>query len=245
MLPILRNPSRAGFTLVEMSVVIAIIGLLVGGVMAGASIIRSSELTTVMNESKLYINGFNNFVTKYGAPPGDLTDASTRWSGAHNGNGDGYVLSSTPAEQYYSLEHLSKAKMITAPLIADNSSTVQIGTNLPTMSVRSVTLYFTHAADLSGYLVTGATAYWTGWYYHFAVLARQTNGSALGLGGFLTGREAAEVDSKFDDGMPGLGSIRTLVATSAPSCVTGATADVAVYNTATTSLSCMFTISTR
>ena len=49
----------AGFTLVEMSIVIVIIGLIVGGVVASRSYIRNAELNTIMNESKYYINQFN------------------------------------------------------------------------------------------------------------------------------------------------------------------------------------------
>ena len=38
---------RAGFTLIELSVVLVIIGLLVGGVVAGQGLIRNSQLLSV------------------------------------------------------------------------------------------------------------------------------------------------------------------------------------------------------
>lgn len=43
---------RAAFTLVELSIVLVILGLLVGGVLSGQSLIRASELRSVATEKK-------------------------------------------------------------------------------------------------------------------------------------------------------------------------------------------------
>ena len=56
------NPA---FSLVEMSIVLVIIGLLVGGLVVGRSFIKNAELSTMMNEAKFYMNSFGQFQIKY------------------------------------------------------------------------------------------------------------------------------------------------------------------------------------
>lgn len=45
---------RHGFSLVELSIVLVILGLLVGGVLTGQSLIRAAELRSVSTEFQKY-----------------------------------------------------------------------------------------------------------------------------------------------------------------------------------------------
>ena len=81
-----------GFTLVELSVVLIVIGLLVGGIMSGTSIIRQAKIRGLISETNELITAIANFKTLYNALPGDIPNATTFWSGTGNGNGDGQVL---------------------------------------------------------------------------------------------------------------------------------------------------------
>jgi prepilin-type N-terminal cleavage/methylation domain-containing protein len=66
-----RASKRSAFTLIELSIVLIIIGLLVAGVTGGASLIRSAQLRSVMSEARGYNVAVNAFVVQYNELPGD------------------------------------------------------------------------------------------------------------------------------------------------------------------------------
>lgn len=78
-----------GFTLLELSIVLVIIGLITGGVLAGRSLIRSAELNSVNTEFNKYQTAVNTFLGKYSAMPGDMRNASSFWGAADGGDGKG------------------------------------------------------------------------------------------------------------------------------------------------------------
>ena len=71
--------TKLGFSLVELSIVIVIIGILVGGIAGLQSYIRNAEIKNMLTESKVFISAFNQFQTRYKAPPGDFINASGIW----------------------------------------------------------------------------------------------------------------------------------------------------------------------
>jgi prepilin-type N-terminal cleavage/methylation domain-containing protein len=66
---------KQGFTLVELSIVIIIVGLIIATVSVGQSLIKQSEIRTVISE----VNGHNTslltFKSIYNALPGDMMNA--------------------------------------------------------------------------------------------------------------------------------------------------------------------------
>lgn len=97
---------KHGFSLVELSIVLVILGLLVGGILAGQSLIRASELRSVTADKERYEAAYNAFRDKYLALPGDMANAYQFWgtqvgctntkvdgnnATGCNGNGDGQV----------------------------------------------------------------------------------------------------------------------------------------------------------
>ncbi len=62
-----------GFTLVELSIVLVIIGLIVGGVLAGQALIQNARERAVISEIQGYDVVINTFRDRFGALPGDLT----------------------------------------------------------------------------------------------------------------------------------------------------------------------------
>lgn len=73
---------QAGFTLVELSIVIVIIGLLVTAVVSGRAIIEASEARAVMAEIREHMQSFTLFSERYRAYPGDFRNASTTFTTA-------------------------------------------------------------------------------------------------------------------------------------------------------------------
>lgn len=81
--------TRQAFSLVELSIVLVILGLLVGGVLAGQSLIRAAELRAVSTEYSRYTAAVNSFKDKYFAIPGDMNNAVRFWGAQAGGTADG------------------------------------------------------------------------------------------------------------------------------------------------------------
>lgn len=81
---------QAGFTLVEIAIVLVIIGLLLGGVLKGQELITQAKIKNIAND----LNGMSAAVyayqDRYKKFPGDDNGAS-RWSGASTGDGNASV----------------------------------------------------------------------------------------------------------------------------------------------------------
>lgn len=79
---------RHGFSLVELSIVLVILGLLTGGILAGQSLIRASELRAVSTQLQKFAAAHYSFQDKYFAIPGDMRNAVTFWGAADGSTGE-------------------------------------------------------------------------------------------------------------------------------------------------------------
>lgn len=79
---------RKGFTLVELSIVLVIIGLLIGGVLKGQSMIENAKIKKVASDMDSLVAATYSYQDKFNALPGDDLQAVARGaSAAGNGNG--------------------------------------------------------------------------------------------------------------------------------------------------------------
>ncbi len=62
--------NKKGFSLIELSIVLIIIGLLVAGITGGSSLIKSAELRAVMSDIRNYQTAVNAYYTSRGELPG-------------------------------------------------------------------------------------------------------------------------------------------------------------------------------
>lgn len=76
-----RNNKTGGFTLLELSVVIVIIGLIVGAVLFGQDLITAAKIRALQTQLERYNAATNTFLDKYGFLPGDIPyDATKPWA---------------------------------------------------------------------------------------------------------------------------------------------------------------------
>lgn len=81
-----KNLKPMGFTLVELSIV-----LIISGVLTGKSLIESAKIRAQITQLEGYKSAYYTFKLKYDAVPGDMIDASSYFNGVADGNGDGRI----------------------------------------------------------------------------------------------------------------------------------------------------------
>jgi prepilin-type N-terminal cleavage/methylation domain-containing protein len=91
---------KKGFTLVELSIVLVIIGLLIGGVLKGQSMIENSKIKRFVSDIDSLVAASYNYQDRFNALPGDDILGSTRGATA-NGNGNGQILGAAEQVNFY------------------------------------------------------------------------------------------------------------------------------------------------
>lgn len=218
---------KHGFSLVELSIVLVILGLLVGGILAGQSLIHASELRAVGTEYNRYKTATMGFRDKYLYLPGDLPNAIVFWGAADggdginsdcknaettngntcNGNGDG-IIDFSPAYEYVRFwQQLGNAGLIEGKYIGTTSVTVCNAATpgcLYPASKFSGGLWTVWMDDVN----TSSYVYNGNWGNILALSGDPTGGGASRLLNFLVAPEDAwNIDTKLDDGKPGTGRL--------------------------------------
>lgn len=210
-----------GFSLVELSIVLVILGLLAGGVLTGQSLIRAAELRSVTTEFSKYQAAVNTFRDKYFALPGDMTNAQSFWGVAHataatcittagtgtqtcNGNGDGIIQTSTGSNESYRLwQHLANTGLIEGSYTGISSGGSMVaGTNAPKAKMSNGAWQAWSAINYAGDGSAYALDY--GSLLGFGVIAAGTDTPQNAI---LKPEEAWNIDTKIDDGKPARGSV--------------------------------------
>lgn len=207
---------KHGFTLIELSIVLVVLGLIVGGTFAGLGLYNNSQLMSVMTQVEKYRQAGKLFKEKYSYPPGDFPTASTQFD-ASSPNGDGNSLVCGTAEYHALWQHLSLGQFIegnyTGVAGSGGASDVNLGENAPRMKLFTNARVGFAAFRLS---TTGCVDYWSGTGNFFAgnygnllMFGQELNSNEFPIRAALTPSDASAIDSKYDDGQPALGAIVT------------------------------------
>ena len=219
----LPRPTQSAFSLVELSIVLVILGLLTGGILGGQSLIRAAELRSVSTEYNRYVAATQTFRDKYFALPGDMPNAATFWglstacsggdaNGVCNGNNNGRIDNpvgpNNAAEAWQFWTQLAKAGLvegqfsgIAGPTEPNGYSYVK-GVNTPAPKLSDAVW-----APLWRDSVTVTPVSYAMNYGNHLLLARYVLNSSMGFGSLLLPEEAWNIDTKMDDGRPAQGNI--------------------------------------
>lgn len=218
--------SKHGFTLLELSIVLVIIGLIIGGITVGKDLIRSAGLKAVITEFSSFKIAVDAFRLEYNALPGDMDNATSYWGAADggdglgsdcynatvtdgttcNGNADGEIgLANNGQEWFHAWVQLSSAGLIPGSFTGRRTNDprrVTPGVNAPESRIGR------GGYTLMSITIADGNAAWYSGRYNPMIVFGTTNSNYETNNPIVTGAEAYLIDKKLDDGKPGLGFIR-------------------------------------
>lgn len=227
---------QQAFTLVELSIVLVIIGLLVGGILVAQNMIESGRLKKQITQFEQYKTAGNTFRDKYNGLPGDLVAATangfqmvTRTGAAGHGDGNGRVegcsanamLAGCEALLYWTdltFTGLLSPAMTTATDALTQMAMVGEPSVLSQLAQYVNPIATAQAATREQVVPAGAingnyvTVFTDGAYNFFQLtgIVSTTAGGVYSLSDQLAPMQAMSIDSKLDDGQPLLGSVRAV-----------------------------------
>jgi len=209
-----RVDKEQGFTLIELSIVLVIIGLIVGGVLVGQDLIRAAELRATISQVYKYNAAVNTFNLKFGGLPGDLAFYNTATFGLYStgedgsqGKGDGNGMLEAAGggelgtgENLLFWRHLSDANLVDGAFGANLTGVIPVAT--------TPNLYFPFAKLGRGnYFIVGSD---TGLnYFYLASISSVSVGGAYTFNASVPPVDAYNMDIKMDDGLPQSGTVQT------------------------------------
>jgi prepilin-type N-terminal cleavage/methylation domain-containing protein len=212
-----KGPHTQGFTLLELSIVMLIMGLLVGGILVGRDMISHSEIHQMVSEIKEMQIAIRNFKDRYATVPGDFPRATSYWPTAttDNGNGNGYIDSTLLTESQSAFHHMVLAGVYRGGYGSgdgpSNGATYQSEWNMKKSRVRDIDYAITNNSVYLGspfpafdqtVILMGKGVDWVGYTPQVEALTRL---------------ETSTIDRKMDDGMPNTGTIMGSTGAGAPS----------------------------
>lgn len=191
----MKQKQSAGFTLVEIAIVLVIIGLLLGGILKGQELITNAKVRNLADQQNAVKAAFYAFQDRFRALPGDYRDAATNIPNvARSGDGDAQIEENL-FENVFVWYHLTNAGFISCSQCAGDpgASPAPSQANSPINAFNGVMTIVFDAV----YAVPSGTP---------------SQANNLKSGKQIPSNIIAEVDRKIDDGIPTTGAFRFSIA---------------------------------
>jgi prepilin-type N-terminal cleavage/methylation domain-containing protein len=217
---------KAGFTLIELSIVLVIIGLIIGGVLVGRDLIKAAESRAQITQMEKYSTAVRTFQVKYGYLPGDMPDPYATqfgfkprglYAGEGDGNGriEGVWADGTNNNQGY-YQSIGETCMLwvdlsTANLIDGSFTSCNTNSSLVPYTIANVALYMPVAKIGGGnsvYVWSNSASQKTldGNWFSISAGLPGTASAAVGI----QVSQAYNIDKKIDDGLPQSGNVTVI-----------------------------------
>lgn len=184
---------REGFSLMELSVVLLVIGVIAGGILMGEGFISAARLRALTAEVNTLKAGINEFEEIYLGLPGDLRNAANYFDGASNGDGNRQIAAEASNEAFAAVDHLNRAKLVDGKYTGLWGGGFSPGGNVISSQMgREAVIYVRCCGENN---------------LEFRNLINVFAAAADKRAGVLTAQEAFSVDRKADDGNPDAGLI--------------------------------------
>jgi len=217
---------EAGFTLVELAVVMIIIGLLIGGVLKGQELIANAQVAATVAQVKAFDAATTTFRDMFDSMPGDMLNANTRLPNCNAGTGcvvaaaaglgnrrvDGAAADpfagGPSAEMVAFWWQMNAADLVSG--IDPTRPGLGWGAQFPAAKIGGgwSAGYFAGNATMTNQVGGAAPNVRAGHYLGlYNSLDAAGNPAAMDNAGFITPNQAFRIDSKLDDGVPSSGSV--------------------------------------
>lgn len=212
----------SGFTLIELSIVLVIIGLIAGGILTGQDLIKSAEIRATISQIEKYNTASYTFRYKYNGLPGDILAstassfglAATTAGGVGLGDGNGLIQdpngTNTPVGEIVLFwRQLSDAGLVDGSFGKD----LTVSTAQAPNSIVPGNDFPAAKTGRGSYIIVGSDNGMN--YFGILGLINGATGGPAGTANYypirtpsLTGIEAYNIDKKIDDGMPLYGTVQ-------------------------------------
>lgn len=199
---------KKGFTLVELSIVLVIIGMLTGGVLVGQMMIRNVRINKVISEKQQFDILVNLFYEEYKYMPGDFPGGYASFgsscgnnvtidhvgaNGGCNGNGNGQVDYAHPSESYLVWSQLAGGGYLQGKYYPGWVSGIGMvpGNNAPKAPFNNSGWFFTSGSK-DNYVIR---------------ISGQQPGGDQPYSGVMSPTDALAIDKKIDDGIADKGIV--------------------------------------
>ncbi len=207
--------NNSAFSLLEISLSLLMLGLIVGAVTVGQTIIESGKISNQVLQIQKYSSAINNFVDKYEYKPGDFPNAVEILGASTDGNGDNSVGtfittysgadifqdgSDVNSELSGAFQHLSLANFV-AIGFDGSTDTWRGNVNFPELQLGEGLLVYHTFPKIFELQQTSATDLDSSDYFYLGV-GYNPSGVASDMSYKLNPSEAEKIDRKIDDGLP-------------------------------------------
>jgi prepilin-type N-terminal cleavage/methylation domain-containing protein len=214
----MKNNTK-GFSLIELSIVLIIIGLLIAGITGGASLIKSAELRSTISEVRNYQTAVNAFYTEKGYLPGTQQGSTNQMNLLYSGT---------------AWEELNDAKITDFDATATTAAFTAIvdgetSANSPKGKMKGSLYILGYVGTYTANIINANSL----------ILASATGTSTTGTvapgvlsaGYALKPAVAEQIDGKMDDGKPATGKVIALGGVAGiTTCQSSGTSSSSTYN---------------